>query len=105
MAGISHHMTGWGGGGEGGAGLGLAFKEETTSCFMYQPWTYNMRIYCICLCMYYAICPLICNMQTKGGNGGRGEKVQHSSVGSMLACYTAGPSLNPGSALKGGFSC
>jgi hypothetical protein len=22
--------------------------------------------------MYYAICLVICNMQTKGGNGGRG---------------------------------
>jgi hypothetical protein len=30
-------------------------------------------------------------MQTKGGNGGRGERVQHSSVGSMLACCPGRP--------------
>ncbi len=53
--------------------------------------------------MYYAICLVICNMQTKGGNGRRGERLQHSSVCSMLACCTADPSSNPGSALQGGF--
>jgi hypothetical protein len=31
-------------------------------------------------------------------------RVQHSSVGSALACCTAGPSSNPGSAPQGGFS-
>jgi hypothetical protein len=32
------------------------------------------------------------------------DKMQHSSVGSALACFMAGPSLNPGSAPQGGFS-
>jgi hypothetical protein len=32
-------------------------------------------------------------------------RVQHSSVGSVLACCTAGPSSNPCSWLQGGFSC
>ena len=112
MAGISHHMTGWGGGGQAGrsaatythrALLDLAFTGKTPPVLC----TSHGHIICayICLCMYYAICLVICNMQTKGGNGGRGERVQHSSVGSMLACCTAGPSSNPGSALQGGFSC
>ncbi len=39
-------------------------------CFMYQPRTYNMRIYMpmyvICNIMHY----VLCNMLTKGGNGG-----------------------------------
>jgi hypothetical protein len=37
--------------------------------FMYQPWTYYMRIYML---MY--VCLVICNMQTKGGNGGGGRE-------------------------------
>jgi hypothetical protein len=44
--------------GGGGGGLGLAFKGETTSCFMYQPWTYNMRIYM----PMYVLCNMPCNM-------------------------------------------
>jgi hypothetical protein len=32
-------------------------------------------------------------------------RMRHGSVGSVLACCTAAPSSNPGSALQGGFSC